>query len=62
MKTKHYILFVVVSLMIPFLNSCYAFLKADKLVYAGTVAKRPVEIKVDSTFNTEVITDDFKEQ
>lgn len=30
------------------LESCYAFLQADKLIYAGTVAKRPVTITVDS--------------
>lgn len=26
------------------LSSCYAFLQADKLVYAGTLAKKPVLI------------------
>lgn len=36
------------------LSSCYAFLQADKLIYAGTVAKRPVTVSVDSLFQTEV--------
>lgn len=54
MKTKHFILWFFVSLSIPFFNSCYAFLKADKLVYAGTVAKRPVTIEVDSVYQTSV--------
>lgn len=40
------------------LSSCYAFLKADKLVYAGTMAKKPVQVKVDSVFNTSVVVDD----
>lgn len=38
------------------LSSCYAFLKADKLVYAGTMAKRPVTVTVDSVYNVEVET------
>lgn len=38
-----------------FLSSCYAFLKADKLVYSGSVAKKPItEIVVDSTYNAEI--------
>lgn len=38
-------------------SSCYAFLKADKLVYAGTMAKRPVTVQVDSAYNVEVETE-----
>lgn len=42
------------------LSSCYAFLKADKLVYAGTMAKKPVQVKVDSSFNSSVVVDDVE--
>lgn len=47
---------IIISLFIgSFLfTSCYAFLQADKLVYAGTLAKRPVKVTVDTLFNTEV--------
>lgn len=39
-----------VSLLLSFillflLSSCYAFLQADKLIYAGTVAKKPQQIE-----------------
>lgn len=51
---------MMVSISIPFFNSCYAFLQADKVVYAGTLAKRPVQISVDSTYNTTVETNDYE--
>lgn len=37
------------------LSSCYAFMKADKLIYTGTIAKKPTEIMVDSSYNASVI-------
>lgn len=40
-------------------SSCYAFLKADKLVYAGTLAKRPVTVEVDTNYQVEIQTDDI---
>lgn len=37
------------------LSSCYAFLKADKLIYSGTFAKKPVtEVVVDSSYNADI--------
>lgn len=48
-----------VLILTALLQSCYAFLRADKIVYAGTVAKKPVEIVVDTAYNTEVIVDGF---
>lgn len=42
------------------LSSCYAFLKADKLVYAGTIAKKPVQVNVDTAYNTSVVVDDVQ--
>lgn len=46
------ILFAVLA--VPFLTSCYAFMRADKFVYTGTMAKRPVVMSVDSTYNTSI--------
>lgn len=44
-----------IFLLMPcLLTSCYAFLKADKLVYSGTMAKRPVSLSVDTLYQTEV--------
>lgn len=37
------------------LSSCYAFFKADKLIYAGSVAKKPVVINVDSVDQTTIV-------
>lgn len=51
---------ILLFAVVPLLSSCYAFMKADKLVYAGTIAKRPVQITVDSVFNTEVETNAFE--
>lgn len=43
--------------MLPMLTSCYAFLQADRLVYAGTVAKKTASaIKID-TISVEVQND-----
>ena len=36
------------------LSSCYAFLKADKLVYSGTFAKKPSVVTIDSVYQVEV--------
>lgn len=57
MKLIHLFFLVVLSIC---LSGCYAFLRADKIVYAGTVAKKPVEIVVDTAYNTEVHVDDLK--
>lgn len=37
---------------VSLLSGCYAFLQADKLIYSGTLAKKPfsVTIKQDSVF------------
>lgn len=56
---KHLIFIFSVSMTL-LLSSCYAFLKADKMVYAGTIAKRPVQVSVDTAFNTTVETNDFE--
>lgn len=35
--------------MCPMLTSCYAFLQADRLVYAGTIAKKTASaIQIDT--------------
>lgn len=46
--------FLLFFMCVPLLSSCYAFLKADKLVYSGTMAKRPVSLQVDSVYQTSV--------
>lgn len=44
--------YIVLPLFCVFLlSSCYAFLKADKLVYSGTIAKKPIVLSVDSVSN-----------
>lgn len=50
MKNILFVLFL--SVVCTCMASCYAFLQADKLVYAGTLAKQPKEIKlsVDSVY------------
>lgn len=40
--------------MCPMLTSCYAFLQADRLVYAGTVAKKTVSAIQIDTISVEV--------
>lgn len=47
---KNFLLFCICVLF----SSCYAFLKADKLVYGGSVAKSPQYIQVDSVYNSVV--------
>lgn len=47
-KFSLFITILLITLFSCCLESCYAFLQADKLIYAGTVAKRPVTITVDS--------------
>lgn len=37
-----------------FLSSCYAFLRADKVIYSGSIAKSPQTIVVDSIYNSVV--------
>lgn len=53
---KNFILILVSPIL---LSSCYAFLKADKLVYAGTLAKRPVTVEVDTNYQVEIQTEDI---
>ena len=40
---------LICLVMLPMLTSCYAFLQADRLVYAGTVAKKTASaIQIDT--------------
>lgn len=40
---------LICIVMCPLLTSCYAFLQADRLVYAGTVAKKTASaIQIDT--------------
>lgn len=40
---------IICLVMLPMLTSCYAFLQADRLVYAGTLAKKTVSaIQIDT--------------
>lgn len=40
---------IICLVMFPILTSCYAFLQADRLVYAGTVAKKTASaIQIDT--------------
>ena len=43
--------------MCPMLASCYAFLQADRLVYAGTVAKKTASAIQIDTVTVEVKND-----
>lgn len=48
---------LICLVMCPLLTSCYAFLQADRLVYAGTIAKKTASaIQVD-TLSVEVHND-----
>lgn len=48
---------LICLVMCPMLTSCYAFLQADRLVYAGTIAKKTASaIQVD-TISVEVQND-----
>lgn len=40
---------LICLVMLPMLTSCYAFLQADRLVYAGTLAKKTASaIQIDT--------------
>lgn len=58
MKRIAFLYFVGTCFVLSCLTSCYAFLKADKLVYAGTMAKKPVTVQVDSIYNVNVDIDE----
>lgn len=45
---------LICLVMCPMLTSCYAFLQADRLVYAGTVAKKTVSAIQIDTISVEV--------
>lgn len=48
---------IICLVMCPLLTSCYAFLQADRLIYAGTIAKKTATaIQVD-TLSVEVQND-----
>lgn len=51
--TKPVIIILLLSLIYS-LSSCYAFLKADKLVYQGTMAKKPTTLYVDTTYQVTI--------
>ena len=51
---KKFCLFCIVAFCCSSMCSCYALLKAEKLVYQGTIAKKPVDVKVDSVTYTNV--------
>lgn len=49
---------VLICLVIcPLLTSCYAFLQADRLVYAGTMAKKTASAIQIDTISVEVQND-----
>lgn len=48
---KKTIVLIALCAVCVLFQGCYAFLKADKLVYAGTFAKAPVSVVVDSAYN-----------
>lgn len=37
------------------LSSCYAILKAERFVYQGTIAKKPVDVQLDSVTYTSTV-------
>ena len=43
--------------MCPMLTSCYAFLQADRLIYAGTIAKKTASAIQIDTVSVEVQND-----
>lgn len=45
---------IICFVMCPLLTSCYAFLQADRLVYAGTVAKKTASVIHIDTVTVEV--------
>lgn len=48
---------LICLVMCPMLTSCYAFLQADRLVYAGTIAKKTASIIQVDTISVEVQND-----
>lgn len=48
---------LICLVMCPLLTSCYAFLQADRLVYAGTIAKKTASIIQVDTISVEVQND-----
>lgn len=48
---------LICFVMCPMLTSCYAFLQADRLVYAGTLAKKTASAIQIDTLSVEVQND-----
>lgn len=48
---------LICLVMCPMLTSCYAFLQADRLVYAGTLAKKTASAIQIDTLSVEVQND-----
>lgn len=48
---------LICLVMCPLLTSCYAFLQADRLVYAGTLAKKTASAIQIDTISVEVQSD-----
>lgn len=47
---KFIFLFCVLLVSSFLFSGCYAFLQADKLIYAGTVGKKKSSVTIDTTF------------
>lgn len=48
---------LICLVMCPMLTSCYAFLQADRLIYAGTLAKKTASAIQIDTLSVEVEND-----
>ena len=48
---------LICLVMCPMLTSCYAFLQADRLIYAGTLAKKTASAIQIDTLSVEVQND-----
>lgn len=48
---------LICLVMCPLLTSCYAFLQADRLIYAGTLAKKTASAIQIDTLSVEVEND-----
>lgn len=48
---------LICLVMCPLLTSCYAFLQADRLIYAGTIAKKTASAIQIDTLSVEVQND-----
>ena len=48
---------LICLVMCPMLTSCYAFLQADRLIYAGTLAKKTASAIQIDTISVEVQND-----